>query len=458
MTSSAVESNPFFQTLHKGVFIAVKNAQGCKLSTYISLEYFRYFGVFEFLRVKSDARALHLMVESMRSWLPSVSAPRKDLAFALLILELKHWGVRMMSIWLWTCQLGACQDAWQGWVGGSLQSLGVSVLCRFFLQCQIFLLSLPSFGMHQGLLWNFNRLELQAYPSWESLNILLGSLCYDAIKLLVELFVLLVFVVWGWCIDLNNCNFVWSHWDLDGDGSAGDASAADDTTYNFFLYNECQPILVFRVFSSLTDLVSSSVVVSPNSVHLTLARPRVSQWQHFNQWVSSCTFPQACRQQTFHFPIVPAFGSLMVGFAPAAHFSPPPWSLTVGSADVVDSGLDWSGMLFFWMLLSSSCPFSGLGESLAAPKFPRTGSSKHTSPSLGFTHQQKQLPGCGWENVLKPLWEPVLPTIPRPIWTSHTTLLVSWDLLVVNSKGVEPGIGRTMCVFSFGSPLILIYI
>ena len=36
------------------------------------------------------------------------------------------------------------------------------------VQCQIFLLSLPSVGMRQGLLWHSNRLELQVYP-WESL-------------------------------------------------------------------------------------------------------------------------------------------------------------------------------------------------------------------------------------------------------------------------------------------------
>ena len=39
--------------------------------------------------------------------------------------------------------------------------------------------------------------------------ILLGSLCYDAIKLLIELFDL-VFMVWGWCIYLNDCDVVWS--------------------------------------------------------------------------------------------------------------------------------------------------------------------------------------------------------------------------------------------------------
>ena len=37
------------------------------------------------------------------------------------------------------------------------------------LQCQIFLLSLPRVGMHQGLLWHSSYLELQVHPSWESL-------------------------------------------------------------------------------------------------------------------------------------------------------------------------------------------------------------------------------------------------------------------------------------------------
>ena len=42
----------------------------------------------------------------------------------------------------------------------------------------------------------------------------------------------------------------------DGDESAGDGSAADDTTYISFPYNECHPILEFRVFSVVPDLVS----------------------------------------------------------------------------------------------------------------------------------------------------------------------------------------------------------
>ena len=48
---------------------------------------------------------------------------------------------------------------------GSLRTLGVSILCRLSLQCQNFLLSLPSVGMCQGLLYHSNRHELQAYPS-----------------------------------------------------------------------------------------------------------------------------------------------------------------------------------------------------------------------------------------------------------------------------------------------------
>ena len=38
--------------------------------------------------------------------------------------------------------------------------------------------------------------------------ILLGSLCYDTFKLLVELFNRLISVVCGWCIDLDECDVV----------------------------------------------------------------------------------------------------------------------------------------------------------------------------------------------------------------------------------------------------------
>ena len=43
---------------------------------------------------------------------------------------------------------------------------------------------------------------------------------------------------------------------MHGDESAGDGSAADNTTYSFLPYNACHPILVFRVFSVVPDLVS----------------------------------------------------------------------------------------------------------------------------------------------------------------------------------------------------------
>ena len=38
--------------------------------------------------------------------------------------------------------------------------------------------------------------------------------------------------------------------------SAGDGSVADGTIYNFFPNNECHPILVFRVFPAVLDLLS----------------------------------------------------------------------------------------------------------------------------------------------------------------------------------------------------------
>ena len=40
--------------------------------------------------------------------------------------------------------------------------------------------------------------------------ILLGSLCYDVIELLLEVFDLLVFMVYGWYINLNDFDVVWS--------------------------------------------------------------------------------------------------------------------------------------------------------------------------------------------------------------------------------------------------------
>ena len=182
-----------------------------------------------------------------------MSAPGKDLVFALLMQDLKCWGVRMKSIWLWTCPLGAYQVAvldnlwgWRmlarvsWWLFANSQSPS-SVICLSNAK--------PSNCPYPVLVC------VRAYFSIPvTLNykyILLGSLCFDAIKLLIQLF-----VVWRWCVDLNDCDVVWSYQDPDWDESARNGSAADDTIYNFFLYNECHPILAFQVFSVIPDLVS----------------------------------------------------------------------------------------------------------------------------------------------------------------------------------------------------------
>ena len=54
---------------------------------------------------------------------------------------------------------------------------------------------------------------------------------------------------------MNDCDSVWSRWNPDGDESAGEGDAADETTYNCFPYDECHPIVVFQVFSAIPDLV-----------------------------------------------------------------------------------------------------------------------------------------------------------------------------------------------------------
>ena len=92
---------------------------------------------------------------------------------------------------------------------------------------------------------NYN---LYKYPSWES--------CYDAIKLLIELFDLLICMVWGWCIDLNDCDLVWPCWDSDGDEPVGDGSAADDTTNNWWNHKQKLEKYNFPMLSH--DLVIAS--------------------------------------------------------------------------------------------------------------------------------------------------------------------------------------------------------
>ena len=61
------------------------------------------FGVFEFLQVKLDARALREALDFQLGLNGSGSLPMsalgKDLVFALLMLDLKCLGVGMKSIW-----------------------------------------------------------------------------------------------------------------------------------------------------------------------------------------------------------------------------------------------------------------------------------------------------------------------------------------------------------------------
>ena len=105
--------------------------------------------------------------------------------------------------------------------------------------------------------------------------------------------------------------------------------------------NVTRPILVFRVFSVVPDLVSliRGSFSKPCLSDLSKAQnvPSIA----FEVMGSSCTFSQARTERTFHVPIVvPSFGFSMIVFAPVAHLSPLPWSLAVGRAVVVDQGLD----------------------------------------------------------------------------------------------------------------------
>ena len=63
------------------------------------------------LFVKSLVFSFNLMVVSLRSLLPPMSVLEQDLVFALLMMDLKLWVVRLKSIWLWTCPLGTNQVA-----------------------------------------------------------------------------------------------------------------------------------------------------------------------------------------------------------------------------------------------------------------------------------------------------------------------------------------------------------
>ena len=121
-------------------------------------------------------------------------------------------------------------------------------------------------------------------------------------------------------------------------------------TTSFRMMNST-PYWCFQSPPQYQILCPSSVVVFPNPVQVTSARPRMpramrSHQYRFNTRVSFCTFPQACRERTFHVhTVVPSCGSLMVACVPVAHLSPPTWSLTVEWAVGVDLGLQQSGNL-----------------------------------------------------------------------------------------------------------------
>ena len=98
--------------------------------------------------------------------------------------------------------------------------------------------------------------------------ILLESLCYDVISLLVQSFDLLIVTVWGWCIDLNIIDGVWSRWNPGREESIGDGDAADDTIYNLFFFRTMNATIYWcsKSFPQYHILWPSSIVVSPNSV------------------------------------------------------------------------------------------------------------------------------------------------------------------------------------------------
>ena len=142
-----------------GVYIAVKDTEGYKLSTYLSLEHFCYFWVFKFLWIKSDVRALH-KVHGFQLQLDSCKHKVMITANVGTWERLRIYFVDAGLEALW-CQddvylvvnlpirdmPGFCPrqlvgvESWQGQVGGFLQILGVPILCCLSLQCQIFLLS-----------------------------------------------------------------------------------------------------------------------------------------------------------------------------------------------------------------------------------------------------------------------------------------------------------------------------
>ena len=207
--------------------------------------------------------SFNLMVVSTRSWSLLMLAPGKDLAFALLMLDLKHWG-----IWLWTCPLGAHKLAVLDNLWGCRVLTGVSrwlslqgspsyVICLFnakfsYWPC-LMLICIPAYS---GIPINLNYKY-----------ILLGSLCYDTIKLPIELFDL-VFTIWGCCIDtwmtVMLCVLTEIQISL---LKIGVLLKMPPTTY-FHIMNVI-PYWCFKSSPQYQILCPSSMVVSPKPVHLT---------------------------------------------------------------------------------------------------------------------------------------------------------------------------------------------
>ena len=200
------------------------------------------------LFLKHFVFSFNLMVAGMRSRSPPVSAPGKGLVFALLMLDLKHWCVRMKSIWLWSCPLWACQVADLGnlwgwrvlarvsqWLSANSRSLD-----HLSLQCPELACVQAYFGIPVTLNYKY---------------ILLGSLlwhcqaacravqppCLHGLRLVHR-------PEWLWCCVVSlKSGWRWVCWRW----------VCCWWDYRQLLrYNECHTVLMFWVFSAVPNPVS----------------------------------------------------------------------------------------------------------------------------------------------------------------------------------------------------------
>ena len=117
--SSSVERSPSFKLFARVSTLLSRTQRAANFQPTLAWNISAIFGSLSFsksnrmrrLFVKRLVFSFKLVVVSTRTWLLPVSAPGKDLVFTLLMLDLKRWGDRMKSIWLWTCPSGACQVA-----------------------------------------------------------------------------------------------------------------------------------------------------------------------------------------------------------------------------------------------------------------------------------------------------------------------------------------------------------